>query len=481
MSTYSLADSPAKRRAAGLSLPGYFASVAIHTLLLVVAGVLSFAVAPNPSWLFRCCDQEDATLPEPLVTLGESTPEPTFDNYMPSIEIPIEYGVTDCGPKFDPSENVTPSRLVPIVPLLREAPRMRTRGELVPGGPDYTEFVIAAGLKWLLRHQLEDGGWSFDHQLAPECQGKCDEPGEMAESRTAATALALLAYLGAGQTHREGTYKETVQRGLKFLIARQRRTERGTCRMDEPEGYLHSHSLATLALSECYRMSKDPKVGEPAQLALDYLVAAQDKTTGGWPAMREAGPVAAAGWHMMALRSGQLAHLEIKDGKNVLARASRFLDASEADRGNGRAASLLSAEQTAAASRYLCRAHLDWPSLTPREHRGIEFLSVTGLSRTELEYDYFATQILRHHNGAEWKPWWNNLRDWLTQDQAKSSHVEGTKSGHAEGSWNFEVDRLNTPGGRLYSTAMAIMLLEVYYRHQPIYGRDAVEKGWNGL
>ena len=31
-------------------------------------------------------------------------------------------------------------------------------------------------------------------------------------------------------------------------------------------------------------------------------------------------------------------------------------------------------------------------------------------------------------------------------------------------------------GGRLYNTAMAVMILEVYYRHMPLYGKRAVAR-----
>src|SRR5206468_567753 len=92
-------------------------------------------------------------------------------------------------------------------------------------GNDGREGAVAAGLNWLARHQSADGGWSFDHRQAPQCQGACDEPGEVAEARNAATSLALLALLGAGQTPREGAYKEEVRRGVEYLVSRQRQNE----------------------------------------------------------------------------------------------------------------------------------------------------------------------------------------------------------------------------------------------------------------
>ena len=36
-------------------------------------------------------------------------------------------------------------------------------------------------------------------------------------------------------------------------------------------------------------------------------------------------------------------------------------------------------------------------------------------------------------------------------------------------------DRHGSLGGRHYTTAMCVMMLEVYYRHMPLYGETAVE------
>ena len=84
------------------------------------------------------------------------------------------------------------------------------------GGSEGSEAAVAAALKWLALHQERDGGWNFDHTRGP-CKGQCSHPGMVPPSRNAATAMALLPFLGAGQTHKEGQYKETVSGGLALL------------------------------------------------------------------------------------------------------------------------------------------------------------------------------------------------------------------------------------------------------------------------
>jgi hypothetical protein len=88
---------------------------------------------------------------------------------------------------------------------------------------------------------------------------------------------------------------------------------------------------------------------------------------------------------------------------------------------------------------------------------------------TNLYYDFYATQVLHHWGGPEWTAWNQKLRDYLVRTQSSA--------GHAAGSWHFQ-DQHGDRGGRLYSTAMAVMTLEVYYRYLPLYGRQSLRDDW---
>ena len=62
------------------------------------------------------------------------------------------------------------------------------------------------------------------------------------------------------------------------------------------------------------------------------------------------------------------------------------------------------------------------------------------------------------------------LRDWLVSTQSQDP---GSK-----GSWHFPNSashRGPKEGGRLASTSFATMILEVYYRHMPLYADAAAE------
>src|SRR5690606_10088840 len=68
------------------------------------------------------------------------------------------------------------------------------------GGTAGSEAAVADGLEWLKRHQRENGSWSFEHH-GPQCDESCSHPGQLKSQTVAATAMALLCYVGAGHTH----------------------------------------------------------------------------------------------------------------------------------------------------------------------------------------------------------------------------------------------------------------------------------------
>jgi hypothetical protein len=69
-----------------------------------------------------------------------------------------------------------------------------------------------------------------------------------------------------------------------------------------------------------------------------------------------------------------------------------------------------------------------------------------------------------HMQGTYWEHWNGRLRDMLTGMQSKD--------GGTYGSWSPTEptpDRWGDAGGRLYVTCLHLLILEVYYRHLPLY------------
>jgi hypothetical protein len=116
--------------------------------------------------------------------------------------------------------------------------------------------------------------------------------------------------------------------------------------------------------------------------------------------------------------------------------------------------------------------YLGWKHDNPNLKRGVEYISKLGPSRGNMYYNYYATQVMRQYCGDPgteghemWEKWNKNMRDFLVSSQEKT--------GHPKGSWMMKGDHGSERGGRVYCTSMATMILEVYYRHMPIYGKQA--------
>ncbi|MEE8451591.1 MAG: prenyltransferase/squalene oxidase repeat-containing protein [Thermoguttaceae bacterium] len=332
------------------------------------------------------------------------------------------------------------------------------------GGSVGSEKAVAAALGWLANHQLPDGGWNFDHTLAPSCLGACRDKGSLAEARNGATAMALLPFLGAGQTHKDGKYKNTVNDGLQFLVRNMKLSPNGGS-LNEDGGRMYSHGLASIALCEAYAMTHDKSLHQPAQATADFICYAQDPVGGGWRYMpRSPGDTSVGGWQIMALKSAHMADLHIPP--IVIKKASLFLDAVQWESGVYYGYTSPGRGGATSAIGLLCRMYLGRKQDNEALQRGAQYVSSKGPSKTNMYYNYYATQVMYHMEGDMWKKWNDVMRDQLVNSQLQT--------GHEKGSW-IMADFHGQKGGRLYRTSMATMILEVYYRHLPIYRKQGTE------
>jgi hypothetical protein len=347
---------------------------------------------------------------------------------------------------------------------------VRARLAMEGGGTPASEEAVSRGLRWLQAHQLPSGGWCFDLHQGP-CEGHCRDSGTE-PSTTGATGLVLLAFLGRGETHLEGDYQDTVKKGLYYLTGQMKVSSLGGDLRGEGGGAMYSHAIATIALCEAYAMTQDKALQPFAQKAIDFIVAAQEKRGGGWRyEPQQPGDTTVTGWQLIALKSGQMGYLRVP--YETIERAGRFLDSVQLD-GGARYAYLPrmkeGRELTTTSVGLLCRMYTGWPKDRPALQKGVQILAREGPSllgsNANIYYNYYATQIMHHYGGEAWETWNHQMRDFLTRTQATD--------GHESGSWYFEGGQAKA-GGRLYVTAMAIMTLEVYYRHMPLYAEHAAE------
>ncbi len=325
------------------------------------------------------------------------------------------------------------------------------------------EAAVEAALAWLAKVQRSDGSWNFNDIGASPDAGEYD-------TAMGATGLALLPFLGAGYTHEHGKYQEVVGNGLKYLVGHMGVTKQGG-RLYEANGpshaHMYSHGIAAMALCEAYGMAETGKLMEPAQLSLNYIEYAQHPENGGWLyTPRQGGDTSVVGWQIMALKSGHMSYLKVDP--QVVTKADKWLDfvAWNSNSAYGyRKPEDRPADGATTAIGLLMRMYLGTPHDDPGLRMGVEALSKAGPHKTDMYYNYYATQVMRHFEGLAWTQWDNQMRDYLVKEQERQ--------GHAAGSWMFTGGHGATQGGRLYNTAMATMILEVYYRHLPIYQKKS--------
>ena len=350
------------------------------------------------------------------------------------------------------------------------------------GGTRQTERAVAGALNWLARHQLAHGAWGLQ-SFGNRCHGQtCTGAGTFGEDPAAATALGLLPFLAAGQTHRsKGPYKKTVEAGVKFLVAHQD-PKTGDLRMGTN---MYDHGLAAIALCECYAMTHDRTLRGPAQAALDFIAAAQ-APDGGWRYKpgEPVGDTSVSGWQIMALKSGQMAGLDANP--RTIEQAKTFLKAVSAEVPS--AGGLFAYQpgtmttECMTAVGLLCSQYLGMARTDPRMIAGTSCLTqnapnVRGhylydddqinLTGRNIYYWYYATQVMHNQPGPAWDKWNRKMRRLLIETQASS--------GCASGSWDPAAptkDLWGGYGGRLMVTSLSALTLEVYYRYLPLYQLD---------
>ncbi len=332
------------------------------------------------------------------------------------------------------------------------------------GGNKDSELAVARGLAWLDKKQNKaQGNWIYD--------------GTSKGDTIAATGMCLLPFLAAGQTHIKprdakggkdaNKYQRTVETGLKYIIAHQ--LPSGTFRGSSG---MYSHAIAAVALCEAYGMTGDKSLLlGPARAAIAYIIKAQ-ASNGSWGySAGNAGDTSIVGWQIQALKSAQMCK-EIVVPDATFKKASEFLD--RVAKGSLKSQYGYTTPDTArpslSAVGLLCRYYTGWGPNHPGFQDGVKKYMTTWMpmpNRFDMYYYYYATQVTHFHEGEAWHKDWNpKMRDLLIQLQVPQTNKD------LGGSWDADRGMIGSHCGRLGTTALAVLTLEVYYRHLPLYKRD---------
>jgi hypothetical protein len=352
--------------------------------------------------------------------------------------------------------------------LAARDPRVRVEMVEKEGGTTQTEAAVARALRFLAAQQNDDGGWSLSLRGS--------------QSDEAATSLALLPFLGAGQSHLNGIYTDKVAGGLRWLVDHQREDGDLRHRYRSSNHGMYAQGQGAIVLCEAFALEGDERLRAPAQKAIDFIVAAQHQD-GGWRYQPgQAGDTSVVGWQLMALQSARVAGLSVPDSAFSL--SQQYLDGFGNSGRGGQRDRLRTLYKDGALYGYqpgreptpamtaealLCRMYNGWTQDQPQLGDGVAWLAdnhMPNIKSPNLYYWYYGTQVFHHVGGIEWDRWNFQMRDILIRTQ----QTEGRNAG----SWPPRGPHDST-GGLIYTTSLSACTLEVYYRHLPIFRQIDLE------
>jgi hypothetical protein len=331
---------------------------------------------------------------------------------------------------------------------------LRVRADVPPPLPQHitpeTQAAIDRGLEYLARTQSREGAWR--------------EQGYMGSYPVAMTALAGLALLANGNTMTQGKYAPNVSRAGHFLLGCSGPT--GLISRIEEEGRsMHGHGFAMLFLGELYGMEDDAdrqgRIRRVLQTAVGLTSRSQSRR-GGWlytpDAQDDEGSVTVT--QLQGLRSARNAGIAVP--KEVIDQALGYLDKSslpdggiayKADRQGGSRPPI-----TAAA--VVCWYNAgDYDN--PLAKKALAYIKARlgrGDSRGGNWGHYFYAHLYMSQamwlSGADnWDWYFPEMRKRLLDSQA------------ADGSWDGD------QVGKVYGTAIALLILQIPYGALPILQR----------
>jgi len=351
--------------------------------------------------------------------------------------------------------------------LPREQRRVQIKG---------SEAAVHAGLVWLKKHQSADGRWDCDGFMAMDKgDAPCDGAGNVVHD-VGVTGLALLAFLGSGNTHKRGLFQAQVKKGVEWLVEQQSET---TGRIGKPLSHdsVYGHVIATYALVEAYGLSQDEALKPAAQGGINYLEAHRNPF-GVWRYQPRDGDndMSITSWAICAYRSAEDFKLDVNE--NALKIAAGYMDALT-DPTNGRTGYTKRGEQSSrhagdhstrfppergeamTAASLFCRLML---GQTPDDQPIIKLQAELILTKPprvakgsrDFYYWYYASHAIYQIGGKYWEAWYEPLNKVLVKKQREDGNFKGSWDPNC--AWGGD-------GGRVYSTAMGLLTLQSEYRY----------------
>jgi TPR repeat protein len=322
-----------------------------------------------------------------------------------------------------------------------------------------SEVAVIKGLRWLQQNQNPDGSW-----------GDGD--------RGAMTGLALLCFLGHGETPESKGFGYTVNKAVEWILTNGAANE-GRLHMrkafDQPGVY--EHGIVTYALGEYYTMTQDPNVKALFKQAIAYIVQGQGPD-GGWMDSydKSAGDLTVSGWQIQALKAAHLSKLGINGVDEALDKAMAYLDHMKGPEGGygcrspGDQYSVtgigIFCQLLWKGDKRVLKKGMDWALETTEKTRPVKYQG----PKADLYAWYYHTRACLMFGGSAWTKWNNWFQNEIVDAQAVGGYwpaPAGTsyQGVFVPGAWDTVISGTKT--GEVHRTALCILMLESFYRYLP--------------
>ena len=335
---------------------------------------------------------------------------------------------------------------------LRLSPKLRANFVKRQGGGPETEAAVALALEWLKRNQSKDGRWN--HRSG---------------HTTAATGAAMLAFLGWGAKHTEtGPYQQTLSKAIDWMLSVEKK---GDLRH---RGNMYDHGIAAIAILEAFNLTKDERLRAPAERILAFTIKAQNPQTGGWRYKTyredpsEKGDLSVSGWQMMALKSARLGGMKVPE--TSFTKARKFLNGVGVKDKGFQYRPGWTPSSAMIAEGLFCEQMLGAGVVNSKMKQCVSLIQnqLPSNNKVDYYYWYYGSLAMRQAQGQDWQNWNEKLKPILLRKQVLR--------GNNQGCWEPE-GKNSKAAGRVVTTALAALSLEVYYRYLPLYSPEFSKAG----
>ncbi|OGF46627.1 MAG: hypothetical protein A2452_11320 [Candidatus Firestonebacteria bacterium RIFOXYC2_FULL_39_67] len=321
------------------------------------------------------------------------------------------------------------------------------------GGSPMTETSVNKGLEYLFAKQNADGSW--------EVKPKVFEGWQVREPEIAISSFATLAFLGAGyRVDSPHKYAKTLQKAIKYLVSKQ--TPNGYISGDttyKPET-MYVHCIASIALSEAFAVGGASNIKANLEKAIKIIISAQEveKTEankGGWRYGPGSGDsdLSVSGWAIMALKDAFYSNILKLEIKNALEASAKYVIKTDGRyMTQGAFASATDATRPIAIFCLFITGKSDDPLI-----KKLTDSLCMDISKVDYYQMYYNNLALFQIGGKKWEDWNKTFREFIVTKQNQDGSFQPLKQG------------LENKIGFNYTTAMAVLCLEIYYRYLPIY------------